>query len=215
MFHKWKNELKKLLVKLSRSWTVHLYTNITQGLPAEPGGRADRASMISFSNKPTPKLIAVGNACCRTWLFGVCGKNFYSITIAFGASPNHQQWVQSQHWYLPLQGVEPCGKAQPGKQSCAGGKWAGGGESRPSAFEVERAALRRYSSLKLGAREMRPSAGSGFWASGKWAVALCNTEGVDSPCLPAGPRAFHAGAEIRNTAGCNAALTSHDKCQLC
>lgn len=38
---------------------------------------------------------------------------------------------------------------------------------------------------------------------GKWkmsSVALCNTECVDSPCLPAGPRAFHAEAGIRNTA---------------
>lgn len=66
MFHKWKNELKKLLVKLLRSWTVLLYTNITQGLTAEPGGRADRASMISFSSIPAPKLVAMRNSYCRT-----------------------------------------------------------------------------------------------------------------------------------------------------
>lgn len=66
MFHKWKNELKKLLVKLLRSWTGLLHTNITQGLPAEPGGRADTASIISFSYKPAPKLVAMGNAYCRT-----------------------------------------------------------------------------------------------------------------------------------------------------
>lgn len=151
MFHKWKNELKKLLVKLPRSWTVHLYVNITQGLPAEPAGRADRGSTISSSYKPAPKLVAMGNACCRTWFFGACQKFFYSITIAFGASAKHWQWVQPQHQYLPLQGVELRGKAQPGKLSCAGGKWAGGGESRPSAFEVGWV-LSRYISPKLGGK---------------------------------------------------------------
>lgn len=68
------NELKKLLVKLLRSWTGLLHTNITQGLPAEPGGRADTASIISFSYKAAPKLVAMGNAYCRTWFFGACQK---------------------------------------------------------------------------------------------------------------------------------------------
>lgn len=45
-----------------------------------------------------------------------------------------------------------------------------GEESKPSAFEVGRVVLSRYISLKLAAREMRQSAGGGFWASGKCAV---------------------------------------------
>lgn len=73
MFHQWKNELK-----VSRSWTVHLSTNIPQGLPTEPGGRADRAPMISFSYKPAPKLVAMGNAYCRAWIFGAC-QNFFTV----------------------------------------------------------------------------------------------------------------------------------------
>lgn len=91
------------------------------------------------------------SCCCRTWFFGAFQNFFYGIRIAFGASAKRWQWVQPQHRYLPLQGVELCGKAQPGKQSCAGGKWAGGGESRPSAFEVGWV-LSRYISPKLGGK---------------------------------------------------------------
>lgn len=151
MFHKCKNELKKLLVKLSRSLTAQLYINIAQTLPAKPGGNADRGYTFSFLYQPAEKLVAVGNAHCRTrWtdLSGACQNCFLQYYIAFGASPNCWQPVQSQHWCLPPRGVGTGGKAQPGKQSYARGKWAAGGESRPPAFAAERVILCRHVSPK-------------------------------------------------------------------
>lgn len=65
MFHIWKNELKRLLVKLSRSLIAQSYINIARTLPDEPGGNADRGYMFSFLYKPAEKLVAVRNAHCR------------------------------------------------------------------------------------------------------------------------------------------------------
>jgi len=66
MFHKWKNELKRLLAILSRSLTAQLHLNIVQTLPAEPGRNDNRGYKFSFSYKSGEKLVAVGNAYCRT-----------------------------------------------------------------------------------------------------------------------------------------------------
>lgn len=179
-----------------------LSTNTTQGLPAEPGGRAERASMISFSYKPAPKLVAMGNAYCRTWIFGTC-QNFFTI-LQLPLVPAPTISSRSSHsidicrcrvWNCvekPNQGnravlVENGQKERRGEQTIS--LW--GGESCFKQIHLTKAGSKR-NETKCRWRVL-----------GEWemcSVAHCNTECVDSPCLPAGPRAFQAGAGIRSTA---------------
>lgn len=218
VFHKWKNELKKLLVKLPRSWTAHLYINIAQTLPAKPGGRADRGSMFSFLYKTCTKAGSHGECLLQDTMnrsFLCLSKFFLQYYIAFDASPDHQQWVRSQHWYLPLQGAGMGGKAQPGKQSCAHGKQAAGGESRLPAFAAETVILSRHVSPKqVGKRRGKVQVmGFGEVKNEQYGNMQCLTCGFVMPACEAGGFSHRSGDWEHS--GCNVTPTSHDKCQLC
>lgn len=180
---------------------------MSQTLPAEPGGRADRGSKSSFLYKPAQKLVAVGDARCRTWWIdpsGACQSCFLQYYIAVGASTNCQQWVQSQPSYLPPQGAGMGGKDQPGKQSL----WVGNGQQEGEQSTVQWEGYLKEACPKHVGKGKEARCRDGFWGRGK-----SGNKGVLSVCLlHACLYVFQTEAGTWNTA---AAMPSRGKCQLC
>lgn len=125
--------------------------------------------MISFSYKPAPKLVAMGNAYCRTWIFGAC-QNFLRYHNCLWCQPRPSAVVPVTSLTFATARYRTVWKSPARRTELCWWKMGRRRESRTSAFEVRRVVLSRYISPKLGAREMRQST---VWVSGKCAVWHC------------------------------------------